>query len=507
MIMGMASPSKTNGRTNGNGVWAALHQQEGKWRLVVARRKDRWEVLESRTLADSDLASLPALFEQHGVSHVIRVARGRETVARCQNVPAGDEGGLLAAVSLLAEVELPSSLRSYRRAAGVLPDASGGDQRTALLTGWMDGPAPGPVSEIPEVWTTPIAALALLRGESGRAAVYAEPSEGLMCLLVPGPEKTIARVLVEHPATDDSWSDMVAAAVTEAAQMAGASAAFAQNLNSSRRTGAGKRLFLEAASLVALKSRVSGLREDQGWLDDFGVAMGALIVAGSEQPTVRALANLHAEAPPEERNFLEATSMWLGKPSHAWGVVAAACVLMLLGPLGLAEARKTILESRAEKVKNLRVGDEGLEKKAAMYEQFNTSRWPMTKLMSDLAQATPVGVVMTNIQITTGQGLTLQGTAENPEQVNKLEANLTSTRVFGNVAINRKDTKSDTVTEFDISAKVVQPASQVKTTEENDFKKAPLAVRLYGPGRVQYNGAVQFARGPPGAQRAAARSR
>ena len=124
MIQWMASPGK-GGRANGNGVWAAVHQQEGKWRLVMARRGERWEVLESRTLMDGDLASLPAVFEQQGVSHVVRVSRGRETVARCIPVPGGDEAGLVAAVSLLAEAELPALLPSYRRAGGVLPNGDG----------------------------------------------------------------------------------------------------------------------------------------------------------------------------------------------------------------------------------------------------------------------------------------------------------------------------------------------------------------------------------------------
>jgi Tfp pilus assembly protein PilN len=480
MIQWMASP-KSNGRANGNGVWAAVHQQEGNWRVVIARRRERWEVLESLTLRDFELTSLAVMFEQHGVSHVVRVARGRETVARCLPVPGGDEAGLVAAVSLLAEAELPSALPSYRRAAGVLPNGDGAEMRTALLTGWMNGGAsPKALTEVDEAWTTPAAALALLRGESGRAAVYTEPSEGLMCLLVPGPERTIARVLVDEPSSEAAWAQTLSAAVSEAAQMAGASASMAQSLNSGRR--AGGRLFLETASLVSLKSRVSGLREDQGWLDDYGVAIGALLVAGSDLATVRALAGLHATAPAEDRTAVEAASVWLARPANAWGLVAAACAIMLLAPLGLAAARKAILEKRAEKVKGLSVGGEGIEKKAAMYEQFATSRWPMTKLMADVAQATPMGVVVTNLQITNGQGLTMQGTAENPEQVNKLESNLNAARVFGSVSVGRVDTKSDSVTEFDLSARVVQPSAQVKTTEEQDWKTKTLAVRLYGEG-------------------------
>src|SRR5262249_49302861 len=191
----------------------------------------------------------------------------------------------------------------------------------------------------------------------------------------------------------------------------------------------------------------------------------------AQQPTLRSLSGLPARTPAEQRTLLEAGSAWLGRPGNAWGAVAAACVLMLLGPLGLAAARKTILEHRAKQVQDLKVGAEGLEKKAAMYEQFNISRWPMTKLLSEVSQATPVGVVMTNLQITNGQGVIMQGTAESPEQINKLVDNLSATRVFGNVSPNRVDTKSESVTEFDLSAKVLQPNLPAKTTEEMDFTK------------------------------------
>src|SRR5438105_4447817 len=109
-----------NARTNGAPM-AALHQQEGHWRLVIARHKDRWEVLESRTLLTADAASLAPLFAQHGVSQLIRVVPGRETVVRCLPIPAGDETALLAAVSLLAEAELPATLPVHRRGAGILP--------------------------------------------------------------------------------------------------------------------------------------------------------------------------------------------------------------------------------------------------------------------------------------------------------------------------------------------------------------------------------------------------
>ncbi len=466
---------------------AVLHAQEGRVRLLIARQRDRWEVIESRTLPNLEGAALQALFAQHDVQRIVRIAPGRETMARCVSVPAGDDSAMASAAALMAEAELPAALPSYRRAGGVLPESGPAEMRTALLTGWMQaGRAPEPVMEKsdawPEVWVAPIAALALLRGESGRAAVYCEGAEGLICLLVPGAERAVARVLVEKPGSGEAWSARVAKAVEETAQMAGVPASSAQAFNANIRLGSQSRLLMEAGSVSALKARVSGIREDNNWLDDFGMAVGAVLVAGSGQASVRGLASLHAETPREQLSLVEAGTQWLSRPRHAWAVVTAALALMLLVPMGLACGRLALLERRTAPLKDLKVGREGLEKRAAMYSQLEGSRWPMTKLMADIAAATPVGVKLTNMQLTAGQAVTLSGTAESAEMVTKLQSSLAATHVFSNIRINRQDAKGGSL-DFEITGRVTANAHvPVKVTEENDFTSKPLAVRLYGEG-------------------------
>jgi Tfp pilus assembly protein PilN len=179
---------------------------------------------------------------------------------------------------------------------------------------------------------------------------------------------------------------------------------------------------------------------------------------------------------------VEAATRWLARPRNAWGVVAAALILTLLGPIGLAYGREAMLKSRADKLKDLKVGHEGLEKKAAMYEQLERVRWPMTKLMADISAATPVGVVINNMQLNTGQNITLEGTAESPELVTKLQSSLFATRVFSNVTISRQGVKGSG-NEFSVSARVTPNAHiPVKLADDQDFAKKPLAVRLYGEG-------------------------
>jgi Tfp pilus assembly protein PilN len=469
-----ATPSLRNGaRTNGGAV-AALHQQEGRWRLLIARRRERWEVVEARTLHSLDAVTLRPLLQEQEVSRVVRVAPGRETVARCVTVPAGDDAALTGAASLMAEVELPSMLPPHRRCGGVLP--YGGAAKTALLTGWMPGsqpPAPLGLEDVEEAWIAPLAALAILRGEAGGSAAYGEPSEGLICVLVPGAERTVARVLVEEPGA--TWRSAFERAATEAAQLASVE-------NSLSLQGETRRVFLETNAETDLRARIAGIPQIESWLDEYGIALGAALAAGSELASVRSLASLHAEPPRPRLTRVQRATRCLAQPRNAWIVVAASVALMLLGPMGLAYGRAVLLESRAEKLRALKVGREGLEKKAAMYEQLEKNRWPMTKLMADISTAAPIGVTISSLTINVGQPVMVKGTADSAEALAKFQSNLNATRVLGNVSVTRQVAKGAGY-DFDLSARVLSnPHVPVKLTEENDFAKSPLAERLYGEG-------------------------
>lgn len=474
----------SNGRAGGvPGAAAALHVQEGHSRLVIARRGERWEVVEARTLGTADAATLAPLFEQHGVTRVVRIVPARESIARSVVVAGGDDAAMAGAATLLAEAELPAALEPYRRAAGVLPEAGGSESRTALLTGWTNaGAVPSPVSEVPETWVSPVAALALLRGDAGRAAVYAEAGEGVICVLVPGAEKAVARVLMEQPGTGDEWSQRVAKAVEETGQIAGVPGTAIQTFLGSARGAGNQRLLLESMAVSGVRARLGGVRDDRAWLDDYGLAIGAVLVATSELASVRGLAGLHAEKPREQLSPVEAATQWIARPRHAWAVIAAALALMLLLPMGLAYGRSVMLQKRTDKLKDLKVGREGLEKRAAMYAQLESVRWPMTKIMADISAATPVGVTITGMLLTAGQPASISGTADSPELLSKLQTNLNASRVFSNIRINRQDAKGSGI-DFDISARVSPSVHvPVKLTDDTDFAKKPLAVRLYGEG-------------------------
>ena len=466
--------TKLNGTTPVTpAVVAAVHRQADRWRVVILANRNGLSLVEATSLdADGQIAPL---LEKHQVERIVRVAPARETVARCIPVPAGSAEEVGASIGLLAEAQLPESVAPHRRAAGVIPEADKAPGRAALLIGWQ-GEAPGEFAEeIEESWTTPAAALAVLRQGRGASAVYADPEEGAMSVLVFGATKSLARVLVEDAPTPSAFARSVGSVVAETCAAAGVAAAGAPLGQS------GVVLAIDAGVIAAVRASVTGIADQRSWFDQYGIALGAAMMALAKDPLTRGLCAMRASAPVKQESVPEKAVNWLARPRNAWGMLAASLALLLLGPLAVSAGRLAILESKA-----VGLGDRNREKlesakRSAMYDQLKVSRWPMSKLLADISGAIPVGVSTESIRLASDQGLAIQGTAESADLVNKMMESLTATKLLASVKLNRTEATGDGV-EFDVTADVVNP--HVKAAGVEDFAAKPLAVRLYGDGAV-----------------------
>ncbi|MEX2219384.1 MAG: PilN domain-containing protein [Phycisphaerales bacterium] len=467
------TPAHSNGKAHSPHRVGALHRQGDRWRLLILEGRGEGAVLEARTLAADPWGAVADATERHRLERVVVVAPGRATVARCAGVPTGTPEEMGAAASLMAEVQLPESLPAHRRSAAVIPDEERPGLRTALLTGWApDGR--GPSDAAPEgtdvSYTTPIAALAALRGGTG-AALYADPHEGAVSMIAGGAERTLVRVLVEESAGGGFWR-AVSLISAETAAAAGVPAPAVSP------GSVGPALRLDPRSLARLRSAVRDVPDRAEWLNDYGVALGAALLATSPDLLLRPLASLRESAPVIREPVLSRAVGWLAIPRNAWVVVAASLALLLLGPLALGAARLAIVEAKARGLPDGKERGESARRQA-MVAQLERSRWPMTKLLADVSAAAPVGVVADTVRISTDQGVTITGTAESPEQVNVLQSNLNDTRLFSDVRVNRVESTPAGV-DFDITASVSSPYANVTVKPETDFAARPLAVRLYG---------------------------
>ncbi len=450
---------------------AALHRRGDVWRLVVIEGGESARLIDAMTLTADLGPAISAAQREHGFGTLVRVAPGRGTIARAASVPAAGPDETASALSLLAEAQLPGSLPAHRRGAGLIADGGSNGTRAVLLTGW-DGPADPPgaiLRRVPERWTTEIAALAVLRGGRSPWATCADPATGAVSVLVTGPDRTAARVLVEDASTPARFRQAAARALAEACNAVGAVAP--------ARESAG--LGLDPRAAAHLRAHVAGIPESDEWFEDYGVALGAALTAGAADPLTRGLASMLEAAPTERDSVLARAVAWLAQPRNAWTAAAVCAAIVLLAPLAFAAARLAVLEAKSAGLSDRTRQRADDRIRDALYQQLEASRWPMTKLLADVSAAAPVGVVANVILLSPEQGLSIQGTAQDPGQVNTFQANLNATRLFTGVKVGRVAASSSGV-EFDLSAAVSNPHGAVPGAE--DFAAKPLAARLYGEG-------------------------
>jgi len=165
--------------------------------------------------------------------------------------------------------------------------------------------------------------------------------------------------------------------------------------------------------------------------------------------------------------------------------VASASAAILLLPLGLAWATVAVLDAKVAALHAQEGSREELARAAALHEVLRKSRWPMTKLLADIAGALPVGVRVESIRLAPDQGLGLEGTADSADGAITLQQNLNKSGIFSDVRIARADTGAGGTVTFEISAAVVSPTLNAPPIE--DFASKPLAVRLYGEGASNTN--------------------
>jgi len=465
------SPASMKARAAG----AILAVHDGAWgrrALVLTPRNSGWRVSAATSNQSSAPLELQSLCNEHSVVRVVRVAPTRETVCRSTQIPgSGDDSQLAGTLSLLAEAELPATLPAYRRCAGVL-GMSGDHERSVLLTGWLSASSPDRLTSLPETWTTPIAALAALNGESTKAAIYADPTEGALCVIAPGPARIVPRVLLELSTQPQAWSQAASSALSEASAAAGLPPADAG-------APAVREVCIDDDAFAGLRGRVEGLRDDRAWIDEFGISLGAALLTGDARATRSSLATMLAGPPIVQRSRVVRIFDWLREPSNAWGVLAASLAAMLILPTLFAWARAEVLSARVAAVETASGGRDEIEQKAALYAQLENERLPISKLLMDLSRAAPIEIVAEQVRIAPRQGLTFRGRAPSNQEVNKFQAALKETRVFSEVTLGRVETKAEGV-EFDLTAKISNP--HVPVTKADDFVKESLAVRKYGPG-------------------------
>ncbi|GMV25627.1 MAG: hypothetical protein AMXMBFR58_16580 [Phycisphaerae bacterium] len=429
--------------------------------------------------------TLDELWQKHGRGRELRIVPGPRSVCRSGTVASGNDADTVAAAALVAEALLPADLPAHRRAAGVIAGAPGSTDSRVVATAWIGeaeaslAPAPAKASRRAGTreprWITQVGALAGAAAGDGLVA-WIDPDARTIALLANGPERAVARQLLGESDSSRAWTTSVEVAAAETTVAAGfdhASPSPAAGIGSARG------LFASPSLRAKLRGAVRGAPTDDGWLAEYGLCVAAAIVAAGPA-TLRPLAQLAPHAPlvREPLALRAATALTTGNRSRV--VIAAGLALLVLGPVGFAFARHSVLKSKVSRLDEQQTSREESQRVAALYEQLEVSRWPVTKLLSDVSIATPVGVSADAVTISNELGLKFSGRADSQALVNMLQANLNSTKLFRNVEVGRTETLEGGKVAFDLTARIASPHNKVTGME--DFAKTNLAERLHGPG-------------------------
>jgi Tfp pilus assembly protein PilN len=447
-------------------IVAAVEQRAGGFAAAAVTRSGG----NARIIATALLESVQAVASfvtQHQAGRLVRLAPLADTIVKYADVPVSDGAQMIAAAGLMAEAELPSSLAPHRRAGGLLTGGLRTGTREALLTGWLDRGQPiETIAAGLESFCTPGAALALLKGQSAAAACL-DASSQAYCVLASGSERSVARMVLE----DEMATEALAAAAKDAAVAA------ARSLGETA-TCTGTQVLVDGEARAAFCAKVSGARDDQGWFDQYGLSVAAAVLALT--PETALLTQLLPVAPIVEEPAPVQLARWVSKGGRPWVIGIAATLGLVLIPWGIVVARDEFLSGRVKVIEDMRKNNADLEKQAAMYSQLDISRWPLTKLMSDISGATPVGVSASDVRLSPEQGLTFQGRAKSADLVNVFQKNLGETKLFRSIKVNRTESMAEGGVEFNLTAEITASQAHIPVKPALDFAAESLSKRLYG---------------------------
>jgi hypothetical protein len=431
--------------------------------VVVADPSSEAPVSHAESIPTGSPADVASLLERQKVGRTVRIAPSGSTVAAVAHLPEGPEADLLAALELMAEAELPSRAPAWRRGWGLVPLPAAAGTRAGLLVGWLgDAPAPAIPGAPRERWTSEVAALAFLLDEAETGyALSADREGGSVGIVAAGAEHALARTCRETAADGAAW----ARAVSSLARECGVEV----------EPGAGDQVVaLDAASMARLRGRVS-FPVDERWASQYAVAAGAAIGATRGAPA-RALFALSDAEPRPEVSPVERAAAWFGAPGRAWGVIAASAALAVVGFWGSSLLEASSLEGKLEAVAAGDLDTDRLRQRAAFFGELDRRRWPMTKILSEISRAAPVGVEAESIRVTTGEGVVFRGIAESSAQLKPFVESLDRSDAYA-VRVPREENTSDGF-EFELAIDV--RAAHREAPDLEDFAERTLGHRLYG---------------------------
>lgn len=457
---------------------AAVHARSERWCVVVARSTgERAEVIEAKSVSAGDVDSVRQLVAKHNAESILRVLPASEVITKLVEIPDGPDDDLVDAASLLAEVHLPESIPSFRRSWGVIGGGADAGMRPAVLSGWLgrdEQEHPQILGNGAEHLTSETNALAALTRHSGNRGItlgYMDLKTGSAALVATSVDMTLARS-TRFPGGEAERLGALDTALLDASKRSGSPNSTLEVLESDS-----ARWMFSGDLLGAINAIVSTPRNDPSWAAEFGIAASAAAGFLVAPDTERSLHAFRFEPIRKQQSKIERVIDFFSSPKNAVGILVAAAVLLIGAPYVGA-----MLELNAQQARNDRYeqalgldapGALSLEDQAVLYEALDRHRWPMTKLIADIAASLPAAspseyATVESIYMEAGSGVSVSGVATSLEMVTAFREALAQSDVFGSIEIEQTRSIAEAVgsVEFDITGSVPRPYIDAKNVPD-----------------------------------------
>ncbi|MBA4039945.1 MAG: hypothetical protein C0468_06435 [Planctomyces sp.] len=475
---------------------------------------------QSRVLA----AGASRLADIGPADEVLGVVPAGAVALRVVKGPALDLGAppqaVTAAMALLAETHAPG-VPAHRRAAGALwaapepsPAFSPSVPAHGLSADAQASPAvptavvlwQGPGDELADLaraarvarWAPEQVCLAWLSralGAGPGVSLLADPSSGVIAAIAQRGGLWSARSLREDPQDAAAWSGAIAELTGALARAAGLGPAQGHQGHGATDGPVGRLVQLPAPA-APRRGLVSGVPDQPGWLETFGMALGAACAAALATPPESALLEMTRLAPTRRARPLSRLLVGVGRPVPAGALLALAGAMLLGGPYlsARAELRRAQARAAAEPLDQAALAQ--AMKQADQYALLSARRWPVARLLAETLASAPAGVRVERVTVEIDKPITVSGRAPSADVVSEWRTALQALPAFKNATAATPRADAGAVA-FEVSVEVSSPADALAA--EPDELSRRVALVAQNAERITLDGAPALA--PPGPTR------
>lgn len=470
---------------------AVAERGADRLRVLLVRKGAKPTAVDSREFPLHDLAALAQWLDLKLCRDLRMILPAAGVIVRSTNLPAASQTQMLTALALQAESFFLGSVPHHRLGLAVLAEGSATERRGLIVAWPMNQSAPESSPRLDAITTylpEPAALVPLASGDL--PAISADRRAGSIAIAIRTPNGVMLRSARED-GLGDAWNDGFRRAIAETALNAGIEpariAAVVASVESSAEADGDRVLVLDADVRGTLSGKISvevGHESlEPSWWRSWAVLLGAAVAAcGPLSELCRLRKHEKGSEPTRIARAIERYS----DPVRALRVVLVALAIMGLAPIAFAWLRAKIYEWKMPaSLGAFQLQQFDVEQRIAHYEALGRKGLPATKILGDLAVATPDGIELESIQLSLSQGVSVRGVAKpqggkSPDEiVNNMANQMDSSGVFQKTSWSWTTPDGRNVFKFSLNAQIARPTLIAEIPDARDWGVKSLAKRKW----------------------------